>query len=370
MKRKSTKLMALIISVLMLTALLPTVAFAAVDDIQITNVSATIAVPVAGENPAFTVTSDVNSEYIVRVWRWRQNYITPSVDLPPSSTFTAGASYSVWLEFVPQSGYKFFDINSLDVSPMYNQVRENVNVIVNGQSLDLYSFTAGGQTVTVQTTNNGIIICKIAFTAICEHDYSIDETIPPTCTEQGYTTYTCSICGNSYVDEDSYVPALGHEYIDDPDSADYIVPTCTEPGFMPAKCSVCGEPGEGYELAAIGHNWNRGVVTVKPTAHAEGEKLFTCKNCGETYSIVLPKLTVNGLSADAFVEKLNGNKNSLTITITELVSKAGSDKQTEATYTETFSINNNAAGIYEVGPYSVYVDTKGNTQIREIYIVE
>jgi len=139
---------------------------------------------------------------------------------------------------------------------------------------------------------------------------------------------------------------------------------------MPTICDVCGEPGIGRVLDALGHKWNKGVIAVKPTAHAVGIKVFTCKTCGETYSVVLPKLTVNGLSADAFVEKLNGNKNNLTITVTELVSKTGSEKQSEVTYTMTFSIDNNAAGIYEIGPYKVYVNTKGNTQIREIYIVE
>jgi len=67
----------------------------------------------------------------------------------------------------------------------------------------------------------------------------------------------------------------------------------------------------------------------------------------------------------ANVEKLDGNKNNLTITITEVYSD-GSEK----VITKTFSINNNAADIYQVGEYRVYVDTKGNTQIREIYIVE
>ena len=32
----------------------------------------------------------------------------------------------------------------------------------------------------------------------------------PTCTEEGYTTYTCSVCGATYVGD--YVPALGHDW--------------------------------------------------------------------------------------------------------------------------------------------------------------
>ena len=67
----------------------------------------------------------------------------------------------------------------------------------------------------------------------------------------------------------------------------------------------------------------------------------------------------------ASVEKLNGNKNNLTITIIEDYAYGEIME-----YTKTFSIDNNAAGTYAVGPYKVYVDTKGNTQIRACYIVK
>jgi len=67
----------------------------------------------------------------------------------------------------------------------------------------------------------------------------------------------------------------------------------------------------------------------------------------------------------AFVTKLNGNKNDLTISVIE---QYGNGISVE--YKETIKIDNNAAGTYKVGPYKVYVDTKGNTQIRDIYIVK
>ena len=41
------------------------------------------------------------------------------------------------------------------------------------------------------------------------HDYKAVVTAP-TCTERGYTTYTCSVCGDSY--KGSYVDPLGHDY--------------------------------------------------------------------------------------------------------------------------------------------------------------
>ena len=67
----------------------------------------------------------------------------------------------------------------------------------------------------------------------------------PTCTERGYTTYTCS-CGESYVS--NYVNALGHDWRD---------ATCTEPETC-YRCDVTrGDP--------LGHNYEDG----------------TCTHCGE-----------------------------------------------------------------------------------------
>jgi uncharacterized repeat protein (TIGR02543 family) len=66
----------------------------------------------------------------------------------------------------------------------------------------------------------------------------------------------------------------------------------------------------------------------------------------------------------ASVKKLTGNTNDLTITVTEFYSDGEAKK-----VTVTISIANNAAGTYAVGNYKVYVDTKGNTQIRDCRIV-
>ena len=65
----------------------------------------------------------------------------------------------------------------------------------------------------------------------------------------------------------------------------------------------------------------------------------------------------------AVVDKLNGNMNLLTVTVTEVFPLAPSN-----VFELEFMIRNNAAGYYEVGGYTVFVDTKGNTQIRACYI--
>ena len=74
-----------------------------------------------------------------------------------------------------------------------------------------------------------------------EHSYTAVVT-PPTCTEKGYTTHTCS-CGDSYVD--TYTDALGHA-------------------------------------------WDSGKVTKQPTATETGVRTYTCTRCNATKTETIP----------------------------------------------------------------------------------
>ena len=73
---------------------------------------------------------------------------------------------------------------------------------------------------------------------------------------------------------------------------------------------------------------------------------------------------VASVTPTARVEQIPGNQNRLFITVKEVYTTG-----CEKIYSATIMINNNAEGTYTVGPYKVFVDTKGNTQIRQIYIV-
>ena len=70
------------------------------------------------------------------------------------------------------------------------------------------------------------------------------------------------------------------------------------------------------------------------------------------------------VDVSATVQKLTGNQNKLTIKMVEHYNDGEF-----LVFGETFSVHNNAAGTYAVGPYEVYVDTKGNDQIRAVEIV-
>lgn len=67
------------------------------------------------------------------------------------------------------------------------------------------------------------------------HEYTA-ETVAPTCTEAGYTTYTCDTCGYSYKGDE--VSALGHDW---KNMAGQTV-TCIDAGWDAYRiCKRCGE---------------------------------------------------------------------------------------------------------------------------------
>ena len=181
---------------------------------------------------------------------------------------------------------------------------------------------------------------------ICEYTKTVTA---PTCTEKGYTTYTCS-CGDSYVDD--YTDALGHTEVVDAK----VEPTCTEPGktegkhcsncntvlvkqdTIPAKghtevvdpkvdptctgpgktegkhCSVCSQVLVSQEeIPAIAHKWDNGKVTTEPTATEDGVKTYTCANCGETKTEAVPATGEEILWGDANGDGFIDGRDSLLI---------------------------------------------------------
>lgn len=67
------------------------------------------------------------------------------------------------------------------------------------------------------------------------HDYTDKDVISATCTQRGYTRYTCK-CGAYY--DASYTAALGHDW---GSWTTTVAPTATTSGTQQRKCSRCSE---------------------------------------------------------------------------------------------------------------------------------
>jgi len=157
-----------------------------------------------------------------------------------------------------------------------------------------------------------------------EHVYESVVT-EPTCTEKGYTTYTCR-CEDTYID--NYVDALGHDWndweivteateeaeglekrickregckeeetqaipkVEHEHVYESVVtePTCTERGFTTYTCR-CEDTYIDNYVDALGHDWNDWEIVTEATEEAEGEEKRTCKRegCKEEETQVIPK---------------------------------------------------------------------------------
>ena len=102
---------------------------------------------------------------------------------------------------------------------------------------------------------------------VSDHDY-ISVVTDPTCTAEGYTTHTCSVCGDTYTDDK--IAALGHKYV-----SVVTDPTCTVDGYTTYTCSVCGDDYTADPVPATGHKY--GEVTI--TWNADNTKCTASHGC-------------------------------------------------------------------------------------------
>jgi len=196
-----------------------------------------------------------------------QSGITGGAGLPATGTYFVKMTANGYnVEFVFDRNGSDFRIGDYFEFGLYlNCASSEVGKGTTEGDTDKYSMTHGSYYIdnvakAYQSPNeyvyDGIKIAtadSIASLAESAHNYKAVVT-KPTCTTDGYTTYTCTDCGHTYVGDT--VAAEGHKYNTDGD------------------CIIC--------WATCPHNYNSGVVT-PPTCGKDGYTTYTCIDCGYSY---------------------------------------------------------------------------------------
>ena len=133
-----------------------------------------------------------------------------------------------------------------------------------------------------------LLFCTIALMLVlcgCGHTHEYaEEVVAPTCTEDGYTKYTCE-CGETY--NDNIVKAAHKEEVLPAKEA-----TCAQEGLTEGKkCSACGEVLVAQEsIPAKEHQYGDWTVVKEATTTEAGSKEKVCSGCGDKVTEEIPVL--------------------------------------------------------------------------------
>ena len=121
---------------------------------------------------------------------------------------------------------------------------------------------------------------------MADHKFDVFvETIAPTCTTTGYTTYSCSAGGNCGKTENRDETAVIDHKFDV--FVETIAPTCITKGYTTYSCSAggnCGKTENRDETTEVAHKYDVEIEVVAPICSAEGYTVYGCSAgaCGNT----------------------------------------------------------------------------------------
>ena len=131
-----------------------------------------------------------------------------------------------------------------DITFTYNRIDNAYFITGTGR----FSHDADLKTDAGVVRENPAVVTVALRDPVCDHDFDVTVT-EPTCTEGGYSTKVCKLCGRTV-------------------TADY-----TEP---------------------LDHDWDNGTVTTPATEDARGLMTYSCKRCDATKTKIIPRLNSVG----------------------------------------------------------------------------
>ena len=123
-------------------------------------------------------------------------------------------------------------------------------------------------------------------TAVCKDcQWKVTTDTKATCTKSGKKVETCQKHGET---KETVRPALGHTW-----NKGVITKkaTCKEAGVKTFTCSRCGGKKTESVAKTTEHKWDKGKITKAATCKATGVKTYTCTVCGKTKTETIAKTT-------------------------------------------------------------------------------
>lgn len=109
----------------------------------------------------------------------------------------------------------------------------------------------------------------------CTHTELKTEVVPPTCTLQGYTVYSCVSC--SYFAHSDFSSPIPHDL-----ERTHIEATCTNAGFTAVRCKGCSFAYNEEYTNPKNHSIKS--KTVEPNCENAGYTEYFCVNCSFLYT--------------------------------------------------------------------------------------
>ena len=146
-----------------------------------------------------------------------------------------------------------------------------------------------------------------------------------TCTGEGVMEYRCTRCGYHRIEGNEaagHVPgdaatctqpqlctkcgavlknALGHDY-----KSEVTAPTCTEMGYTTNTCTRCGDSNKSNYTEPAGHKPGDWIIDKEPTTDSEGSKHKECTVCGEKLETQPIEKIYNSATTDSKGEAVVG----------------------------------------------------------------
>ena len=247
-----------------------------------------------------TITVSDLSEVGVRA-SVRYGYTADSCNLTSAPNFSEEGQYMVYYEVT----YKYDSIEMVESGVAYVWLRDE------REPEGGCTCGCGDPNCDCQKPNCGGNCCG---GNLCgdNHNFSLVESIKPSCLALGYDRYLCVNCGK--VEKRDYVDSLGHamqqivirdatcevdgkilnicsrcglaevEYTPKGEhqyGTYNVVPTCTSPGYTVKECSVCGDRHITYMTEALPHNYAPHIVA--STCTTGGQTTYICEGCGSSF---------------------------------------------------------------------------------------